>query len=104
MEYADTRGLSFTAPPECRTGYDSHKPELQMWFFGLMLCEYVAGLLAQKVQEGHCQEHRVQPDLNPCLKTRPMHLDMLKAFRADLASLVNEVDGRITDLSRLPQS
>jgi hypothetical protein len=104
MEYADQRGQRFAAPAPCRAEYDSHKPELQMWFFGIMLCEYVAGLLAKKVKEGHCNEHRKEPDLQPCLKTRPAHLDMLKAFRADLAALVSEIDGKISDLSRLPQS
>lgn len=104
MEYADQRAKSFTAQPECRTGYDSHKPELQMWFFGLMLCEYVAGLLAAKVQVGHCQEHRKQPDLTPCPKTRPMHIDMLRAFRNDLEVLVGEIDAKLGGLSKLPQS
>jgi hypothetical protein len=104
MEYADQRGQKFAAPAPCRVQYDSHKPELQMWFFGIMLCEYVAGLLAKKVEEGHCNEHRKQPDLKPCPKTRPAHLNMLKAFRADLAALVSEIDGKISYLSRLPQS
>ncbi len=61
MEYADQRAQNFAAPAPCRAQYDSHKPELQMWFFGGMLCEYVAGLLAKKVEEGHCNEHRKKP-------------------------------------------
>jgi hypothetical protein len=104
MEYADQRGQSFAAPAPCKAAYDSHKPELQMWFFGLMLCEYVAGLLTRKVEEGHCNEHRKKPDLTPCPKTRETHLDMLKAFRADLGALVSEIDGKIRDVSTLPQS
>ena len=55
MEYADERGQKFAAPAPCKSQYDSHKPELQMWFFGIMLCEYVAGLLAKKVEEGTLQ-------------------------------------------------
>ncbi len=66
MEYADQRGQNFAAPAPCRTQYDSHKPELQMWFFGIMLCEYVAGLLAKKVEEGHCNEHRKEPRSATC--------------------------------------
>jgi hypothetical protein len=104
MEYADQRGQSFAAPTPCRAQYNSHKPELQMWFFGIMLCEYVAGLLAKKVEEGHCNEHRNEPELKPCPKTRPTHLDMLKAFRADLSALVSEIDEKVSNLSSLPQS
>jgi hypothetical protein len=104
MEYADQRVQSFKAPTECGTGYNSHNPELQMWFFGIMLCEYVAGLLADKTEKGHCNQHRKKPELTPCQKTRRMHLDMLKVFRADLSALVEEIDERITELSRLPHS
>jgi hypothetical protein len=104
MEYADNSGLVFRSPPDCRTDYDTHKPEIQMWYFGLMICEYVAGLFAQKVEEGHCNQHRKEPDLTECPKTRPTHLNMLRAFRCNLATLVSQIDDRIRDLSRLPQS
>src|SRR5262249_51864677 len=90
--------------PACGTGYDSHRSEIQMWLFARMLSEYVAGILAKKVEEGHCNEHRKEPDLTPCPKTRPMHLDMLRAFRNDLASLVSQIDDKLRDLSRLPQA
>jgi hypothetical protein len=104
MKYADERASTFTAPAECETGYDSHRPELQMWFFGIMLSEYVAGLLASKIEEGHCNKHRKEPMLTPCPKTRGTHLEMLRSFRADLAALVSEVEEKIKDLSRFPQS
>lgn len=59
-------------------------------------------ILAKKVEEEHCNKHRKDPDFTPCTQTRPMHLDMLKAFRADLAVLVANIDDRIQDLTRLP--
>jgi hypothetical protein len=102
MATTDIRSPSLSAPSACATGYDSHKPEFQIWYFGLMLCEYVVGLVAKKCEEGHCNAHRVPPAWTACPKTRPVHLEMLRAFRGNLNALVTEIDGRIADLSKLP--
>lgn len=102
MASTDSRATPFPSSPGCGTGYDSHKPELQFWFFGLMLCEYVIGLMAKKCEEGHCNVHRLAPAFTACPKTRPTHIDVLKSFKGHLNALVTELDAKISELSRLP--
>jgi hypothetical protein len=103
MEYADQSGLSFSSPPGCGTTYDSHKSEIQMWLFARMLSEYVAGLLLQKADEGHCQNHRQPPDYRPCQDTKPMHFEMARRFRDDLSDLVRQINARLAAIGGVEQ-
>jgi hypothetical protein len=72
-----------------------------MWLFARMLGEYVAGLLLQKADEGHCQNHRKPPDYRPCADTKPMHLEMARWFRDDLSDLVRQIDARLDALEEV---
>ncbi len=97
MERAAKGRLLFEVPG-CNERYDKDCNEIHMWFFGLMLSEYVGGLLAKKVKEGHCKEHRKEPDLRRCPTMMTKHLEMLEEFRNALNGLVQEINGKITDL------
>jgi hypothetical protein len=90
---ARAHGTRF-AFPECEMGYDPDDPrspdlwgrEMVFWQLSLLLGEYMAGLLAQKAAEGHCNKHR------PCPKMAKNHMDMLDALKADLQGLVRQID------------
>jgi hypothetical protein len=69
--------------------YPPHSHELEMWHLGLMLVEYVAGLLLDKAKIGHCYaETRTNP---VCSLSRDMHLKMLAALKDDLRALADEI-------------
>lgn len=99
MERAAKGSLLFEVPG-CNERYDKDCSEVHMWFFGLMLCEYVAGLLGKKAKEGHCKEHRKEPELSRCPTMMKKHLEMLEGFRNALNGLVEETNEKITDLKR----
>src|SRR5947207_4944638 len=70
---------------ECGTGYLPGHVETEVWHISLMLAEYLAWLLGQKVKDGHCNNHK------PCDTMRAEHKRMLAAFKAALAGVVAEV-------------
>jgi len=53
----------------------------------LLFAEYLAGLLAQKAAEGHCQ----QPGHPPCAAMAKGHMTMLRRFKKDLQKLIDEI-------------
>jgi hypothetical protein len=65
--------------------------ELQTWFLAILLAEYTAGILAQKAEEGHCQKHRIPPDLKGCPVMAVEHRRMLLAFRDSLQQIVDDI-------------
>lgn len=99
MERAAKDSLLFEEK-DCNESYNKDCHEIHMWFFGLMLCEYVAGIIEQKVRDGHCGKHRNQPDLLPCSTMRKKHHEMLQAFKNDLKKLVEEIDLKIANLDK----
>lgn len=58
------------------------------WQLGLLLLEFMAGLLAQKSAEGYYKQdaHR------PCSGMAKNHMQMLDRLKGDLQHLVNEID------------
>jgi hypothetical protein len=91
----------------CQTWYGVNaqgvpNQEIASWFLSILLAEYTAGLLAQKVEEGHCREHRKKPDFKPCIDMAKEHLRMLGLFKEDLKKLVQEVE-ELERRTQLPQ-
>lgn len=76
--------------------------ELQEWFAGLMLIEHIAGLLKQKIEQGHCQLHRKSSGLNPCLEMPQEHMKMLYVVKASVLELANEIETMIKNV-KVPQ-
>jgi hypothetical protein len=70
---------------ECGTGYLPGHVETEAWHISLMLAEYLAWLLGEKVKDGHCKNHK------PCDTMRAEHKRMLAAFRAALDCVVSEI-------------
>ncbi len=77
--------------------------ELAAWILSIMLAEYTAGLLAEKVEDGHCQLHRVKPDFKPCLDMANEHMRMLRLFKERLRDLVKEIE-KLEQGTQVPQS
>lgn len=82
--------------PACRTGYGIDAKgnvnlELETWFLSLLLAEYTAGILAEKIKQGHCNNHRVAPAYNPCIPMATEHKRMLAAFRDAVKNLYDEI-------------
>jgi hypothetical protein len=98
MDRANKELLKFEAPGH--VGYDKDKNEIHIWFFGLMLCEYVAGLLEKKSRQGHCQNHRKPPTVPRCPPGGKLHREMLERFGAALNDLVIEINDKIKELKR----
>jgi hypothetical protein len=72
------------------TGYDHQNHEIIFWHVGLMLAEYVAGLIADKAKEGHC--HARGKTNSVCSRGRALHLKMLARFKNDLRLLIKEIE------------
>jgi hypothetical protein len=90
--------------PNCATSYGAGNHEVDAWLLCILIGEYVAGLLAQKAVEGHCQQHRKMPDFTPCPEMAKEHLRMLGGFRDSLSTLVREIeDLEKQTLAKLPQ-
>ncbi len=66
-------GIFFGLAP-CQTFYGTQgekiSNEMLSWFLGIMFAEYTAGILAEKVRDGHCNAHRKEPDLRIKLSDR----------------------------------
>ena len=77
---------------ECGTGYLPGYVETEAWHISLMLAEYLAWLLGQKVKDGHCNNHK------PCDTMRAEHKRMLAVFKTALAGLVTEIGELQKDL------
>jgi len=71
----------------CQVRYNEGHHEISIWHISLMFAEYVAGMLAQKAEDGHCRNHK-----KPCALTRELHLRALARFKADLLALVKEIE------------
>ncbi len=63
--------------------------EIRMWHVGLMFCEYVAGLIADKARIGHC--HAKEKTNRHCSMGRALHLKMLARFKEDLAEVIQQI-------------
>jgi hypothetical protein len=73
----------------CETGYSPETPnhEIDVWNLSLMYAQYLAGLLALKAAEGHCQTMSHLP----CKTMANAHMYMFNAFKSSLESLVKEM-------------
>ena len=81
--------------PACGTTYGAGpgwcSQEMAAWGLSLLFAEYLAGLLAEKVEDGHCQTHRKPPDFEPCPEMAKEHKRMLGDFRKALEELAQEI-------------
>jgi hypothetical protein len=96
MARANKEAPVFDAPGH--EHYDKDSTEIHMWFFGLLLCEYVAGILEKKAREGNCQYHRKAPDFIRCAPAGKLQRDMLEEFGKTLGRLVEEIGKKVADL------
>jgi len=78
--------------------------ELVTWCLGVLLIEHTAGLLAQKVEDGHCRKHRLKPDYKPCPDMAREHLRMLGSLKLAVKVLYDEIEAleRNTKVAALP--
>jgi hypothetical protein len=97
-------GIPFGLAP-CATCYGANAAEtsneMLAWCLGLMLAEWLAGLLVQKVEEGHCRQHRVAPRFDPCPTMAAEHKRMLEKFAEAVRSLEKDIDSKVASL-RMP--
>jgi hypothetical protein len=86
----------FFGVPACRTFYGATATgmsnELIAWFLGIILAEYAAGILAEKVRDGHCNAHRLAPAMALCPDMTKEHKKMLTAFKDRIKKLSDEIE------------
>jgi hypothetical protein len=77
-------GCAFGIDNPCQTYYGATptgtSAEIVAWYLSILFAEYTAGMLAQKVSEGHCNTHRVAPNFDPCPDMSAEHMQMLRAL------------------------
>jgi hypothetical protein len=79
---------------ECETGYlPGVHHELEVWHVSLMLAEYLAWLIGEKVKDGHCKHHK------PCSEMRKEHKRMLRTYKETLEKLAGEIGALERDLA-----
>jgi hypothetical protein len=73
----------------CKTEYspEGKNHEIDVWNLSLMYAQYLAGLLALKAAEGHCQTKAHIP----CKEMANSHMYMFNAFKSSLEALVKEM-------------
>jgi hypothetical protein len=90
----------FFGLPECGTFYGAPahgmSNELIAWFLGILLAEYTAGILGDKVKDGHCNAHRLPPTYQACPDMQREHMKMLEAFRDRVKQLLADVEGAVS--------
>jgi hypothetical protein len=83
----------------CRTEYGlsnrGFNNEMISWYLSVILAEYTAGILSEKVREGHCNVHRLAPTYQPCPDMQAEHMKMLEAFRDRVKKLLTDVEGAV---------
>jgi hypothetical protein len=84
------------------TLHDPRTQELAFWHIGLMIAEYVAGLIADKAKEGVCHAD-TKPD-PVCDKARAMYKRMLARFKHDLGKLIEGIEQPEADEPNWPQA
>jgi hypothetical protein len=100
QELRSPAGISsghFFGRVDCQTWYratdQGMSSELIAWFVGILLSECAAGILAQKVVEGHCNAHRLPPTHKKCPEMQQEHMKMPEAFRDRVKQLLADVEG-----------
>jgi hypothetical protein len=61
-----------------------------MWHNIVLQIEWLAWLLVDKAEQGHCYKHK------PCPDTATLHLRMAKDFKSTVETLLKTIDGEIT--------
>jgi hypothetical protein len=84
----------------CRTDYGLSNRglnnEMISWYLSIILAEYTAGILGEKVREGHCNAHRLAPTYQPCPDMQAEHMKMLEVFRGRVKQLLADVEGAVS--------
>jgi len=85
----DLQTIYLDRKQDCGVEYTENHHEIQMWHLALLQAEYVAGLLVQKVEDGHCYHHK------PCDETAKLHLTMLRDYKKALEELTGDIQKEI---------
>jgi hypothetical protein len=70
--------------------------EMTYWYLGIVLAEYMTGILSEKVKDGHCNAHLLPPTYPACPDMQREHMKMLEAFRDRVKLLLAEVEAAVT--------
>jgi hypothetical protein len=84
---------------DCNVDYTTDHLEVQWWHNVTLQIEWLAWLLLDKAEQGHCHKH-----VKPCEHTGPLHLQMVRDFMATLQQLLNNMDHEIKRVEQIVQA